>query len=364
MSEVLEAGLYRALRFNPCVVINELRTRMRGWRPFIVLLAYAAIASTAALIALLPLVLEQQYLGRSAVEFGRTTFAALAHTQLTLILLIVPAYAAGAITMEREKRTLEMLRTSLVSASDVVTGKLLVILAFGLILLLTSLPVASWSILLGGVAPEEVLYIYSYLFLVAFFAAALGMLYSVRTKRSMAAVVATYGTLISTGVLALVVPLMVAEIVLGGASSNPAIGREAAFYVVLTLSAISGWVVFFVVRAAAGRLLGRPRRRLAIGLGLLLALALIALAVPPNGPLVRAVAQVSVTAFVMLNPYASLSALMDGEVTQLIVFGPSGHGRGVAGFGLQLWTIICGFFLLFAVALWTAAISSFARRTE
>ena len=116
------------------------------------------------------------------------------------------------------------------------------------------------------------------------------------------------------------------------------------------------------VRSASS--VSQPRRRLAIGLGLLPALGLIGLAILPNGPLVRAVAHVSVTAFVILNPYASLSALMDGEVTQLIILGPSGVGRGAAGFGLQLWTIICGFFLLFAVALWTAAISGFARRTE
>jgi hypothetical protein len=243
MSEALETGLYRVFRFNPCVAVHELRLRMRGWRPFIVLLAYAGIACAAAALAWIPLALEQHRFGPRAIEIGRITFAVLAHTQLTLILLIVPAYAAGAVTMEREKRTLEMLRASLVTPSDIVSGKLLVILAFGLVLLITSVPVASWCVLLGGVAPEEVFYVYTFLFAVAFFAAALGMLYSARMRRSMGAIVAAYGTLIATGVLSMLIPLILAQLLLRGSSSGsgPTLGINAAFWVVLAFSAVAAW---------------------------------------------------------------------------------------------------------------------------
>ena len=118
---VVESGLYRLFRLNPCIAINELRMRMRGVRPFLVLCLYAGIASAAVLIALAAMTYERRVVyGPYAHQAGRTTFTVLAHTQLTLILLILPAYGAGAITMEREKRTLEMLRAALVSAGDVV----------------------------------------------------------------------------------------------------------------------------------------------------------------------------------------------------------------------------------------------------
>lgn len=364
MSEALEVGLYRVFRFNPCVAVHEMRLRMRGWRPFIVLLAYAAIACAAAALAWIPLALEQHRFGPRAIEIGRITFAALAHTQLTLILLIVPAYAAGAVTMEREKRTLEMLRASLVTPSDIVSGKLLVILAFGLVLLITSVPVASWCVLLGGVAPEEVFYVYAFLFAVAFSAAALGMLYSARMRRSMGAIVAAYGTLIATGVLSVMVPLLLAEVLLVRGSSGPTLGTDAAFWVVLAFSAVAAWTVFFVTRAIAARLLGRGRRWSPTGVGLILGLGLMLVAVLGSGPLVRAISSLSVGAIVILNPYAALSALMEGEMASFIIHGPYGGGSGPTGLQFWLWAISTGIFVLLGVALWAGATSAFSRRNE
>ncbi|MBN1459173.1 MAG: ABC transporter permease [Armatimonadetes bacterium] len=191
----LEEGLYRAFRFNPCVARHELRLHMRGWRPFIVLLAYASIASAAVLLTFLPALLEESY-GSYGEELGRVALTVLSFTQLTLILLLLPAYAAAAIAMEREKRTLDMLRATLVTPADVVTGKLLVVFAFGVVLLLTSLPVAAWCLLLGGVSPKEILYTYSYLLAAGALVSALGLAFSARVARPMGAVVSTYGALI------------------------------------------------------------------------------------------------------------------------------------------------------------------------
>jgi ABC-type transport system involved in multi-copper enzyme maturation permease subunit len=364
MVEALEAGFYRIFRFNPCVAVHELRMRMRGWRPFVVLLAYAAVASSAAVLAWMPLALEQHRFGPRAMEIGRSTFVALAHTQLTLILLIVPAYAAGAVTMEREKRTLEMLRATLVTPSDIVTGKLFVILAFGLVLLITSVPVASWCILLGGVAPEEIFYVYSYLFSVAFFGAALGMLYSARMRRSMGAIVAAYGTLITISVLSFIIPMIIAEALLGGVSSNPTLGVEVAFWVVLAFSAVAAWMVFLIARAVAARVLARGRRWTPTGLGLAISLGLLAVAVLASGPLVRAVSRLSITAFVILNPYAALAALMEGDIASLVVHGAPGGGHAPTGLQFELWAVATAIFLLLAVALWGGATTAFSRRHE
>ncbi len=365
MAEALEAGLYRVFRFNPCVVVHELRMRMRGWRPFIVLLAYTGIACTAAVLAWIPLALEQHRFGPRAVEIGRHTFAAVAYTQLTLILLIVPAYAAGAVTMEREKRTLEMLRASLVTPSDIVTGKLLVVLAFGLVLLITSLPVASWCILLGGVAPGEVFYVYAFLFAVGFCAAALGMFYSARMRRSMGAIVATYGTLIAAGMLSIMIPMMLAEVILvGGTAPNPTVGSKAAFWVVLAFSAVAAWTVFIAARAVAGRVTRTRRRWTPAGVGLIAALGLMLAAIVASGPLVRAISHLSVSAFVILNPYAALVALMEGEMANVIVVGPTGYGHGGTGLQFELWAISTAIFLLFALALWGGATATFSRRHD
>jgi hypothetical protein len=306
----------------------------------------------------------EHLLGQRVMQAGRSIFVALAHTQLTLILLIVPAHAAGAITMEREKRTLEMLRATLVSASDIVTGKLFVILAFGLLLLVTSLPVASWCVLLGGMAPVEVAFVYSYLLAVAFFAAALGMVYSVRMGRSMGAVVATYGTLIAISVLSVMVPIIVVEVLLGGPSSKTALGSEGAFWVVSAFLAVAAWLVFVLARAVAARVLAGRRRWMPTAVGLTIGLGLLAVAVVASEPIVVAVSRVDITAFVILNPYAALAALMEGQMARTIVFGSPGPGSATTGFQFELWAIATAIFLLFALALWGGATTALSRRQE
>ncbi|HUU53548.1 MAG TPA: hypothetical protein VMY87_01405 [Armatimonadota bacterium] len=366
MTAAIEAGLYRVFRFNSCVAMHELRLRTRGWRLFIVLLMYASVASAAVLITLIPLTLEGGTLGGGALETGRVTFAVLAHTQLTLILLILPAYAAGAITMEREKRTLEMLRATLVTPFDVVTGKLAVILAVGLVLLLTSLPVASWCILLGGIAPEEVFYTYSYLFAVAAFASALGMMCSARGKRSMGAVVGAYGALIAIGVLSMIVPwILMFPAMSGSGSGSWTFGPEGAFAIVLVLALISGWIIFLLMRAVGHRLPGKSRGKLFSLLGVLLGLVVVTVLTHPWGGLYQAVEKAHLAWIMALNPYVGLSAIMDGMVAQLIAHGPGAGGpSGVTGMQPVMWAIITGLFLFLAVALWSTAVRSFARRRE
>jgi ABC-type transport system involved in multi-copper enzyme maturation permease subunit len=363
MNTALEGALYRAFRLNPCVAVHELRMRMRGWRPFGVLLAYSCVAAGAVLIALIPITLGQRYFGRELFQVGRIAFATLAHTQLTLIMLILPAYAAGAIALEREKRTLEMLRVSLVTPFDVVTGKLVVVLAFGAVLLVSSLPVAAWCMMLGGVAPDEVFYSYSYLLTVALFVTGLGMLLSAFMRRSTGAVVATYGILIAICVLSLVVPgvLLIPTM----ATSGPAaFGPIAAFGGTLVLGLITGWLGFLLLRALLQRALGRNRGGLAALLAILVVLGWMWYLMRPPGAIFQAIENSQVPWLMVFNPYAALSSVMGGAFAQFVAYGRGGPASGGAALTLIVWAVITGIYLLGGAALWAGAVRVFARRRD
>jgi ABC-type transport system involved in multi-copper enzyme maturation permease subunit len=353
----MDAMLYRALRFNPCVTVNELRMRLRGIRPFLVLLFYAAIASLTVLLALLSMGWRSPMMyGPRAVEFGRTAFAVLANTQLTLILLILPAYGAGAITMEREKRTLEMLRAALVTPTDLVTGKLLAILGFGLMLLLASLPVAAWCIMLGGLAPEEIISAYVYLFLVAVFVTSLGLMYSARVRRSMGAVVTTYATLIGFYILAVVVPGILS--IPMGPRHRGVFGFYGATAVILVLALISGWLAFLAIRWLIHRLMDGRREVLTGLLAAVPALGLAAYLMSPTGQLYLALESTPVSWMMALNPYATLMALLYDQVAAEITRGWTGGGGHAAAAQAVILQISGGISLLLAAFLWTVAIRS------
>jgi len=356
MSAFLETNLYRLFRFNPCVTMNELRMRMRGARPFLVLLFYALVAAAAVLLTLIPITIERSMsYGPERLEIGRLTFQVLAYTQLTLILLILPAYAAGAITMEREKRTLEMLRATLVTPTDVISGKLLVIFAFALVLLLSSLPVAAWCMLLGGIAPDELFYAYTHLFVVAVFVSALGIFFSSFLSRSMGAIVLTYGTLIALSVLSGVIPGIIMMILSLGGTGSTSFGSLGAFFILLVLGIASGYVWLLA------RLLPPSARRPVIIVGILAALAWLVFLLYPSLPAQHAVRTASITWLMILNPYVSLGGILSGDFAGMLTSGGMG-GPAPASIHVLVWSISGVVLLALAASLWALSVRIFRSR--
>jgi ABC-type transport system involved in multi-copper enzyme maturation permease subunit len=89
--------------------------------------------------------------------------------QFMLTSMMVPAFAAGTITGEKEQKTYEMLLASPLKPSAILLGKLVASLSHLAVLVFSSLPIVMLCLPLGGVSPYEVL------------AAYLGLLFSVLT---------------------------------------------------------------------------------------------------------------------------------------------------------------------------------------
>lgn len=354
---LVEDGLYRALEFNPCVAIHELRLRMRGIRPFLVLLGYSLVAATAVLIALSLQVLEWRSYsnpGYAHNDLGRTTFAVLAYTQLTLVVFVLPAYAAGAITLEREKQTLEMLQVTRLSASDVVSGKLIVVLAFGFVLLVTTLPVAAWCLLLGGFEPIELFYVYTFLFAVAAFVSGLGMFLSAGLRKSIGAVVTTYLTLL---VLWVGVPILYAVVVTEldqwSSSGSPTLGAAAATLLVIPSGAILAWMLFVGLQRVIGRLVSGRAAPIATVLAAAGTVAVVAfLMVAQAGPAITALAGGSLWTPGVLHPYVALTCVLFPDAGQELLGSGGSATLTAAAIQTHIWAAATIIFLVTSLVLW------------
>lgn len=139
------------------VAARELRTRMRGWRSIVVLVAYMAVLG---LIAIGFLIQQAGPSTNQSSQVGLQLFQVLAIFQLFLIMFITPASTAGAISGERQRQTWDLLLVTRLSTFDIVWGKLVAGLAFNLLLIFGSLPLFSLVFLFGGVAPEDLLHVY------------------------------------------------------------------------------------------------------------------------------------------------------------------------------------------------------------
>jgi len=81
--------------------------------------------------------------GGASAGIGQTIFGVILVLQTLLTLLLAPALTSGALSMEREKQTLELLITTPVSTLGLVVGKLVSSLAYVVILVLASIPLMS-----------------------------------------------------------------------------------------------------------------------------------------------------------------------------------------------------------------------------
>lgn len=95
---------------------------------------------------------------RSGLQaFAETFLIAFLVIQQVAVLLLTPVYAGGAVAEEKEKGRLDFLLTAPLGRWELVFGKLAARLVYVLAVVLTGLPVLSFTLLFGGVSPERVL---------------------------------------------------------------------------------------------------------------------------------------------------------------------------------------------------------------
>ena len=136
---------------------------------------------------------DQQVSVQSYAIFAQYLFGVVAATQFVLTMWLVPVLVAGAIALERERRTLDSLLTTRLSSAEIVLGKLLGGLLQYAACLLTTLPIMILLCLVGGVDPRLVLLAHAATASLAFFAAGLSILVSTSERRAVRAVTQTIG---------------------------------------------------------------------------------------------------------------------------------------------------------------------------
>jgi hypothetical protein len=120
---------------------------------------------------------------------GHLLFSGILVLETLLVLVLAPAFTAGAISSEREHQTLDLLVTTPLSTLGVVVGKLVSALAWVLMLIVASVPLMSLVFVFGSVGPEDVIRAYALLFALAFGMGSVGLFLSALLRRTQAATV-------------------------------------------------------------------------------------------------------------------------------------------------------------------------------
>lgn len=203
---LMTIGDLRAFRLNP-VMVKELRGRMRGVRGFAIITIFLTLMSFFTIMLYLLRVPQGGVVVTG--ELGRQLFIGVLFIELMLIIFIVPALTAGAITTERERKTYDLLQTTLITKATFVVGKMQSALGYIVLLLLSAIPLQSIAFLFGGVSEAELILALLVLLVSAVTLGAFGMFFSSITERTLAATVRSY-----TVAIAITVALPVAALIL------------------------------------------------------------------------------------------------------------------------------------------------------
>jgi len=180
--------------FGPVLFYDMVRTARRS-RYFAIRLGYAL---------LLMFMLWSVYLERGArvggaaprprqlAELTESFFFTFMGVQFMMVALLTPAYAAGAIADEKERKTLPFLLATDLRNREIVFGKLVARLANLALIVLTGLPILALLQFVGGIDPDLLLSGFAVTGLTMISLAALSILSSVYARKPRDAIVLTY----------------------------------------------------------------------------------------------------------------------------------------------------------------------------
>lgn len=176
---------------NP-LLRKEFRQRMRTKRAPVVITAYVVSMSLLTFFLLYENV-QGQLLPLLPIR-SEQVFVILSLLQMTVVAFMTPAFAAGSISGERERRTLAVLLTTPLSPFRILGGKVLSSSALLSLLLVTTLPLYSLVFLFGGAVPQEVVAVLMFQLFTIVLIATLSVLWSTIALRSGWSTVLSYAT--------------------------------------------------------------------------------------------------------------------------------------------------------------------------
>jgi ABC-2 type transport system permease protein len=217
------------------IMVKELRSRMRGRRAFIVLTVYLAILAliTYGVYAIVAPAARGGGFGpgvgggqaNASALIGQSIFSVLSIFQLILVCFIAPAFTSGQISMEREKQTLDLLVSTPMRPGAIVVGKLAAAPAFVVLMIVAALPISAIVLMYGGAAVDDLVRQQLVLLATALALGALGLFFSALLKRTQAATVLTYISLLAL-VLGTAMLFLFWSIVMNQGGNGGGFGRQ------------------------------------------------------------------------------------------------------------------------------------------
>lgn len=179
-------------RLNP-IYKKEIKQSVRSVKMPLFLVLFNSVLAVIGLIAFYITNEQVKLTGNIDYRANIYLYIFMVSIEFALLIFIIPAMASGLISGERERQTLDILLTSMLTPRQIITGKLLSVIGSISLILFSGLPVLALAFIYGGVNAPDMLLTALYLVFSASFLGTIGIFCSAAVKKTTFATVLTYG---------------------------------------------------------------------------------------------------------------------------------------------------------------------------
>ena len=179
------------MKRNP-ICKKEMRSAVRDVKIPVTITICSSILAAVALLSMYLNVAQVRVSAQIQYRSFLDLYVFVAVIGFLMLVFLMPALTAGSISGERERQTLDIMMTTMVSRWDIVSGKLLSSLAVMFLVIISMFPVLALAFVYGGISWLDVGILMICFFTSALLTGAIGIFCSALFKRSIISTVVAY----------------------------------------------------------------------------------------------------------------------------------------------------------------------------
>lgn len=177
---------------NP-IVKKDVKVQSRSMKICFGVFAYELILALVFFLAMYVIQQNNVYSTGNVYSQLVALYPVLGVTQLVILGVIVPVRTASSISGEKERQTFDIMMTTGMTPFSVIMGKVMTAIVQSMLFIAASLPIMALTFVIGGVSWSYLFWFFAIALLASFFSASIGILCSSICKKSVSAVIMSYG---------------------------------------------------------------------------------------------------------------------------------------------------------------------------
>ncbi len=180
------------MRLNP-IVKKDVKVQSRSMRICWGVFAYEGILALVFFLTMLSIQESNRYSVANIYSQMVWLYPILAVTQMVILGVVVPIRTASSISGEKERQTFDIMMTTSMTPFAIVWGKVMTAVIQSMLFVAASMPVMALPFVIGGMPWSALFWFLAITLLLSFFAASIGILCSSFCRKTVSAVIFSYG---------------------------------------------------------------------------------------------------------------------------------------------------------------------------